>query len=723
LTARTETAADLLRRRGLPRRAGVGILTAAGLAAVVSAHGGYFPTSWGWSSVVFALILAIWLVVSGCTDAGRADAVFLGLLTLLVAWIGLSAAWSVHGAATVLELERALVLVGGSASFLVLARRPTVPPLAAAILAAIGLVSLYALSTRLFPDRLGTFDPDAVYRLSAPVGYWMGLGILAVMGILLAAGVAADAGSWAARWLAAAMLVVLPTTLLFTYSRASWVALVLGLAATVAVSSERLRLLATLTAASPAALAAVLAASRSDTLTHQSATLAAAAHDGRRLALLLVVLSVVAVLCIEAMAFAARRVTVPPTASRAAGAVVLVVVGLVAAGAIAHFGGPGELARRGYDSFTGPPPQADRSLNDRLFNVSNDGRIELWSFALHTYRSRPLLGMGAGTFERRWQANPDATLKVRDAHSLYLETLAELGPVGLTLLVLALGTPLAVGVRVARKRPCVPAALGAYSAFLVHAGVDWDWELSGVTLTGLLIASLALVSARSNVTRTIGPAARFTGLTVVLLAGTFAAVGLLGNTALALATNMVSAERYAKALAPAARARRWMPWSAEPLVVRGEAELGAGDLPAARASFRKAIAMDDSEWRSWLGLALASSGKEQTHALSRARRLYPTSPEVRGASGTGPTISGSARAGATLTVSNGTWASTPSSFRYAWHLCDANGNGCHRSPTSVSTPTYTITSADVGYSIVAQVAPNGDWSRSANSAPTRVAKR
>jgi hypothetical protein len=723
MTTGTEAVADVPREQRFPGRAGPAILTAVGLVAVVSAHGGYVPTSWGWSSVVFALILVIWLGASGRTDAGRTDAVFLGLLTLLVAWIGLSAAWSVHGAATVLELERALVLVGGSASFLVLARRPTVPPLAAAILAAIGLVSLYALSTRLFPDRLGTFDPDAVYRLSAPVGYWNGLGILAVMGILLAAGVAADAGSWAARWLAAAMLVVLPTTLLFTYSRASWVALVLGLATTIAVSSKRLRLLATLAAASPAALVAVLAASRSDTLTHQSATLAAAAHDGRRLALLLVVLAAVAVLCVEAVTFAARRATVPPTVRRAAGAAVLVVVALAAAGAIGHFGGPGEFARRGYDSFAAPPPPVDGSLNDRLFNVSSDGRVELWRFALRTYRSRPLLGTGAGTFERRWQANPDAKLEVRDAHSLYLETLAELGPVGLALLLLALGTPLAVGVGVSRKRPYIPAALGAYSAFLVHAGVDWDWELSGVTLTAVLIASLVLVSARGSATRTIGTTARFTGITVVLLAGAFAAVGLLGNTALARATDMVNAERNANALAPAARARRWMPWSAEPLVVQGEAELGAGHRAAARSSFSEAIAMDDSEWRSWLGLALASSGAEQTRAFARAQQLYPTSPEISEARGTAPTISGTAKVGATLTVSNGTWATAPSSFLYAWHLCSTTGHSCHRSPTSTLAPTYAITSADVGYAIVAQVAPNGDWSRSANSAPTRVAKR
>ena len=85
-----------------------------------------------------------------------------------------------------------------------------------------------------------------------------------------------------------------------------------------------------------------------------------------------------------------------------------------------------------------------------------------------------------------------------------------------------------------------------------------------------------------------------------------------------------------------------------------------------------------------------------------------------------PTISGTAKVGATLTVSNGTWGVTPLSFRYAWFRCDANGDGCNRSPTTQSSPTYVLTSGDAGFAIIAQVAPNGDWSRSVNSPQSAV---
>jgi hypothetical protein len=81
-----------------------------------------------------------------------------------------------------------------------------------------------------------------------------------------------------------------------------------------------------------------------------------------------------------------------------------------------------------------------------------------------------------------------------------------------------------------------------------------------------------------------------------------------------------------------------------------------------------------------------------------------------------PAISGTAQAGQTLTVSNGSWSPTSSSFQYAWHRCQ-NGS-CALSPTNANRASYSVQPGDVGYSIVAQVAPNGDWSQSADSTPT-----
>jgi Flp pilus assembly protein TadD len=74
-----------------------------------------------------------------------------------------------------------------------------------------------------------------------------------------------------------------------------------------------------------------------------------------------------------------------------------------------------------------------------------------------------------------------------------------------------------------------------------------------------------------------------------------------------------------------------MPWSPWPLIARGDAELGAGQTMAAEASYRHAISIDSGEWRAWLGLAFATTGRERRAAFAHARRLYPTSAELKNA--------------------------------------------------------------------------------------------
>ncbi len=86
---------------------------------------------------------------------------------------------------------------------------------------------------------------------------------------------------------------------------------------------------------------------------------------------------------------------------------------------------------------------------------------------------------------------------VRDAHSLYLETAAELGVVGLALLLCALGAPLVAAVA-ARDRTRVATAAAAYVVFLVHAGLDWDWEMPVTVLAGLACGAAVLAGVRET---------------------------------------------------------------------------------------------------------------------------------------------------------------------------------------------------------------------------------
>ncbi len=594
---------------------------------IASTQGGYFPSSWGLGATLLLWTIALWLVVSGRTDAGRLDAVFLGLLALFTCWIGLSIVWSEVPAQSVLDLERTLVLVAGLTAVLALVSRSHVPQLAAVLLTAISLVSAYALATRLFPDRLGRFDPIAGYRLADPLGYWNSLGIFCAMGALLAVGFAADATVRWARAAAAASLVVLLTTLYFTYSRGAWIALGLGLCLLVAVTPRRLRTVAAaLVAAAPAALA-VLLASRSYALTHTDAPLTQASADGHRLALVIIALGAAGAGLALLLDVAQRRVVIPRRARLAAGAVLLSVALLVPAALVAREGGPVALGREAWGAFSAPPRAGTGDLDRRLFDFSGTGRVELWRAARDAYWDHPLTGSGAGTFERYWQSRDDASFKVRDAHSLYLETLAELGPPGLVLLAATLLVPLGAGLT-ARRRALLPAAMGAYAAFLVHAGVDWDWELSGVTLTALLVGCLGIVAARRSELRTLAGPARVAGCVVASVASLATILVFLGNGALDRAQDAVSARSYGEAVAEANRARMLMPWSPWPLITRGDAQLAAGLPASAAASYRRAIEIDSGEWRGWFGLALATKGKRRASALAHAQALYPRSLEI-----------------------------------------------------------------------------------------------
>jgi O-antigen ligase len=141
-------------------------------------------------------------------------------------------------------------------------------------------------------------------------------------------------------------------------------------------------------------------------------------------------------------------------------------------------------------------------------------RPNYWRAAIADTRSHPISGSGAGSFDDYWYAHRNSEANVRDAHSLYLESLAELGPVGLLLVLGVLIPPLAAAA-IARSEPAVAVAAGGYSAFLVHAGLDWDWEMPATTLAGLACGA-ALLAAVRPVSRRLSIRARAAGVGAAL---------------------------------------------------------------------------------------------------------------------------------------------------------------------------------------------------------------
>jgi hypothetical protein len=616
-------------RGGLATRVVPALLVGGVLLGLISSQGGFFATSWGWSSLVLLLGIAVVLVLRDALGLGRVELAFIGLLAALTAWTALSALWSGTAGTSLVEAQRTFLFVAVAAIIVLTVRAGDVSRYLLVVLSVITIVSLYALLTRCWPARYPLVHNLAGYRLARPIGYWNGLGILVAAGAVLALGFVAGYGPRAIRSSAAALSVPLVLTLYFTFSRAGWIALAFGILVAMAVTRERLRFVGWTAVAGVAPTLAVVAAMRLRALSTLQAGASAAAHDGLRLAVLTPVLAVVAV-GLTLTGFACeKRIDVSRRGRRQIGALlVIVVVGGAAATLVAIGRTPASLASRAYDSFIVPRPTIRGNLDQRLLSFSGNGRIELWRTAWRDYRAHPLLGSGAGTYARAWAADPKADFPVQDAHGLYIETLGELGPVGLALLLGAVLLPLAVTLR-GRARPAVAGAAGAYAAYLLHAGVDWDWELAGLTAVVVAIGALLLVERRSTAVLTPARWTRPATVAVVVVLALVVAAAYAGNSALARAGSTLGHHRYAKAAADATRAARLMPWSAAPHVLLGEVALGQGALPEARVQLRKALTLDDGDWQTWLDLALASRGASRSRALERASELYPSNPQIK----------------------------------------------------------------------------------------------
>ena len=596
--------------------------------AVAASDGGYFPESWAWLSALTLFPAALVLMATDRLRLSRLETAFLALLLAFGGWVLLSATWSVSVPSTALDAQRTLAYLGTALLLLLLLTRGTTTFLLAGALSGVSVVAGFACLTRLLPDRFAAFDSVAGYRLSDPIGYWNGLAIFSAMGVLLALGFAARVRSPLVRGFVSTLPVVLASTLYFTFSRGAWIALAFGLAVTITVDPQRLRLVFTAIALAPWSILAVLLAARSDALTVVGAPLQEASSEGRKLLLAIVVLSAVSGAVGFGLARADGHIAVGRRARSAFGAVLLGVTGAALVALWANAGSPYAIGTKAWDQFRAPPKESSGDLNSRLFDLSSNGRLQHWSVARDDFEDHPLGGRGAGTFAYSWAERRPSSMTVLDAHSLYIETLGELGIIGLLLLVGGLALPFAAATR-ARRAAVLPPALGAYSAYVLHAGVDWDWELTGVTLVALISGACLLAAARPEGLGVRSQRLRYVAVPLVVTLCVLAFISVLGNVPLGRSRVALDDSRWAEAAVQAQTARRWAPWSSQPLQLLGEAQLGAGNVVHARRSFRAALEQDPANWQLWVDLALASSGAEQRVALEHARRLNPRSTQVR----------------------------------------------------------------------------------------------
>jgi hypothetical protein len=602
------------------------IVVAAAVAAIVIAanasDGAYFSQSWGWVALAFLVPSTLLVLLDRVSAPGRLRIAFAGLVAALAAWITLSSIWSLSAPASAREAERLLVYVAVALAVALVLRRGDGPGIAGGSLVGVSLVTAYGLATRLFPDRFDTsVDVFNATRLAEPLGYWNAFGLLAALGSLLAVALVTHARR---SWIAAAAGAVVPllvVALYLSFSRGSWIALFFGLAATVALDPRRVTVLWSVLALAPATAVGVAYASTLEALTTDNVPATDVAREGHRLAWVLAGLVVASGLLAWVAHRVARAVPVPARLRRGVSIAVAACAVAVAVGALVAVGGPRSAVTEVRDRFEAAPA-AGTSLNDRLFSISGAGRAETIEAAWDSGIEHPVLGTGAGTFEIVWYQNRPRPTIVRDAHSLYTEMFSEIGVIGLALLVAALCVPLVAAFRSRRSRFVAPAG-GAYATWLAASGLDWHWEMVGLTVTALLVGAVGLVSGER---RSQGPLHDGTRLALVGITGTLSVVAvwsLVGNQALFAGREALQRKEWSEARDHARRAEALLVWSSEPGLVLGDARAGLGDRDGALRAYRDVVESDPRDWVAWLRIAQVARGAERDAAYDRVRDLNP----------------------------------------------------------------------------------------------------
>jgi hypothetical protein len=276
----------------------------------------------------------------------------------------------------------------------------------------------------------------------------------------------------------------------------------------------------------------------------------------------------------------------------------------------------------------------------RLSSVDPLERYDYWRVSLDGFRSNPLMGLGAGGFEHRYEVDRRYPKPSRYPHNLAMKVLGDTGVVGLALIGAFLffaGRGLLTRTdRLPRRARAVGATATAVLAyFLAHGLFDWLEAypvLAGPALAFPLVALAVREHAERERRRAAEPdvppgvAPRWT-VAAAGVGALLAFVALLGPwLAVRYRDRAADAWRSSPAVAYADldRAARLDPFSAEPYVLQGVIALERGEIAIAQAGFRQALDREDT-WLPHFGLgAIAAEAGDQATAereIARARAL------------------------------------------------------------------------------------------------------
>jgi O-antigen ligase len=483
------------------------------------------------------------------------------------------------------------------------------------------------------PGAQAQFLQPLKYRLSFPLGYWNGLGIEVALAFPLLLSLMTSRRSRVASGLAALPLPLLAAVMYLTSSRGAFAAAAVGVVAFLALTPKRWPALAAVVVAGLAGAVAVAVLVPKKALVNGDVDTPLGVQQGHHAALWIAIACVVTSLVWVGLAELGTRL---PTPSRRVGqvtAAALIVLAVVAI-AVSH-----PIAK--FDNFKSNPTIANThgtATTNHLLNSSGSGRWQFWGAAVSEFRAHPINGGGAGSWQAWWLQHNSLKIASEFAHSLYLESLAELGIIGLLLIAAAVLTAVVGAIRsaLALASAEVAGAAAVGLAFFVAAAYDWVWQLAGIAIVGVGMLGVALGALPATRATAWGRAGIVRPAIAVLAVAAIIPqfVVLAAGSHLRNSQDAFYAGDAARARSEALAAKAIEPWAATPYLWLGLTAEGEGNLKGASRWLDDAISHSRRDYQLWLRAAIIETKRGNAAAakrdLAEARRLNPNYRQLLG---------------------------------------------------------------------------------------------
>jgi O-antigen ligase len=321
----------------------------------------------------------------------------------------------------------------------------------------------------------------------------------------------------------------------------------------------------------------------------------------------------------------AHRPVGPATRARASRVLVGAIAVVPAVAILLLANAPGGIdgqVSKAWHQATDPSVGGPSNSPERL-TATSSGRARYWREAMKVHDQAPWLGTGAGAYGTlRLRYRLDGRT-VRHAHGYVVQTLADLGWVGLGVSLLAAFAWLAAAVRtlgLRRRDRGLPwdaervglASLAAVVlVFGLHSAIDWTWFVPGNVLPALLcagwVASRATLRERveglAEPARNWPPRAGLVAAVLVVILGAAAAWSALQPVRAHHAQNAALARLDRGALPAAASIARIAhdrnPLSVDPLFDLAAIEQAAGRPNVSRAALEQAVDLEPANPETW----------------------------------------------------------------------------------------------------------------------------